>query len=1000
MADPRDELVDPILSNEPGFMPPREPPREPLRIRVSPYDTPPPVVDPGKGAFNPEGTDYDYAGAAAAGITPDATGHWATRDPNTGLILKGTGHETFGKTIAGEDAAGYEIIKRGDRYYSSPKGGWGAPDQETGRPAARLFEPDQAPPEPKPQWQPGILSAVPIARGIGSLVQGAKDWFSQPATASTASSDAVALPAARDPTAGPRQMFQQGYPSAPYSSMFKGPAEAVGHVATEVLQEPYNLVRAGQDIASPGATDQQVQQARQQEAAAATNLTSNMIGANAPFAAARPATAGVFGGRLAKGFDPNKERLAELMHQNGVPAPQIWKETGMVKFADGKWAHEISDLGAYYKGDVDSITKSIFDQKYPDRAGQYDANPLRMNISRNDALLKLQGKQQLYLPDVLHHPELFQKYPELLKMPVSEDAFMNARGGYLPHSVAGTDVRPAEIKYREEYQPGKMARGATFDTLLHEIQHAIQQIEGFAKGASPDYFAPGSKADKIYQDMMSQMPPGLSQQRQNQFEQYARVHAGNEGYTKSPGENLANLAIERKDLTPEQASAINPPSQFRVPLEQQKDFVEYNRITNPQGTAPQRMGGILRPTMHEGPQMSAGPTPFLRPGRTMKEENWQPTKPTVLDPRRVFSPEIYRNPRLIAERAAENVAAEHPALKELFGVTRADLYDISQQGRRKGNMEPEIFAPKKPGESYVAEGLATPQNEQRILDTLGEGLKHRGLREGMVPWYVMDPMFQHMVKLVGKEQAIQDYKRFNATTAPFSASSDVMTELNRGTAAHMYAKRGDYETFHRFAGADRKNLPPGFPADMSDVGGHAYHAIQSDPVVRWLATGKHGYGQQIVKIPTYHAASGVPETGFQTRWPVPDAHFARGVGAADVRDTAKPGVSMKGAEYRSMAPWYREKIAEPLGIEAVPAQALQWGTMSRATGVDTPIGAGKLELLAQRIWERAHKLGVDPKELRDAVLRGDQHAVGLLTAGAGGAAGIGSLVAPNRQEVY
>jgi hypothetical protein len=39
----------------------------------------------------------------------------------------------------------------------------------------------------------------------------------------------------------------------------------------------------------------------------------------------------------------------------------------------------------------------------------------------------------------------------------------------------------------------------------------------------------------------------------------------------------------------------------------------------------------------------------------------------------------------------------------------------------------------------------------------------------------------------------------------------------------------------------------------------------------------------------------------------------------------------------------------------------------------TPIGAGKLELLSQRIWERAKKLGIDPRVLRDQVLMGQQH---------------------------
>lgn len=74
-----------------------------------------------EGEFDPEGSDYDYRGAAAAGIKPDDTGHWASRDPSSGLILKGRGHETFSKTEQGERDAGYEIQKKGNRYYSFPK---------------------------------------------------------------------------------------------------------------------------------------------------------------------------------------------------------------------------------------------------------------------------------------------------------------------------------------------------------------------------------------------------------------------------------------------------------------------------------------------------------------------------------------------------------------------------------------------------------------------------------------------------------------------------------------------------------------------------------------------------------------------------------------------------------------------------------------------------------------------------------------------------------------
>ena len=82
------------------------------------------VRDPRPGAnkrpFKTMGTGYDFKSAKKAGIKPDSTGHWPSRDPKTGLILKGRGHPTFHKTIKGEKEAGYEIYKskKNKRYYS------------------------------------------------------------------------------------------------------------------------------------------------------------------------------------------------------------------------------------------------------------------------------------------------------------------------------------------------------------------------------------------------------------------------------------------------------------------------------------------------------------------------------------------------------------------------------------------------------------------------------------------------------------------------------------------------------------------------------------------------------------------------------------------------------------------------------------------------------------------------------------------------------------------
>jgi hypothetical protein len=355
------------------------------------------------------------------------------------------------------------------------------------------------------------------------------------------------------------------------------------------------------------------------------------------------------------------------------------------------------------------------------------------------------------------------------------------------------------------------------------------------------------------------------------------------------------------------------------------------------------------------------------------------------DAQRVFAPGVYKRPDVIAREAAAQVAPEHPAMKQLFGVTRDDLYEIGQRGTRQGNVEPSYKMPGKISGSYVSDALMTPKNAQRQIDALTEAQKYPELIKGMDSWYVMDPAFQRMVQLVGKEQAIKDYKQFNTVVPMFSPASPVTTELNRGTAANMMINRGQWPVFERYAGIAVDDRGRNFPAALRDVTPHPYHSTaQSGPVGRFLESGKIEMSQP--KVPLYMQASGVPETGFQTRLPVPDAHWGRSVGVADVRTTAKPGVSLKGPEYHQLGPWYRENVAKPLGIEAVPAQGRQWGTYAPQTGVDTPIGAPKLELLAQMIWERAAKLGIDPKKLRDDVLQGKEHALWILGVPTAGAA--------------
>ena len=90
------------------------------------YDNKGPIsafAEAAKRSFNPEGSGYDYESAKAAGLGPDETGHWPSRNPRTGQILKGKAHATFHKTEASEKKAGF-TIKKGEngRYYSFKDG--------------------------------------------------------------------------------------------------------------------------------------------------------------------------------------------------------------------------------------------------------------------------------------------------------------------------------------------------------------------------------------------------------------------------------------------------------------------------------------------------------------------------------------------------------------------------------------------------------------------------------------------------------------------------------------------------------------------------------------------------------------------------------------------------------------------------------------------------------------------------------------------------------------
>lgn len=387
------------------------------------------------------------------------------------------------------------------------------------------------------------------------------------------------------------------------------------------------------------------------------------------------------------------------------------------------------------------------------------------------------------------------------------------------------------------------------------------------------------------------------------------------------------------------------------------------RVADDTGAA---MAAARRAKRYAEPEYTEGGSRIFNKG---VEGPPDPAVQTVADPYRMMYPGIYRDPRIIAEEAASRVGPEDPAMKQLWGVTRGDLREMAQG--RVGNEAPVVpmGGPRSRG-SLAAQNIQTPQNTQRLVDILGEAGKHEGLRNADA-WYVMDPVYRRLVEM-GVNDPVARYRHLNTLTGMASPGSDVATEIARGTAAHWLERQGRFGDFQKYAGIPEElRGRVKFPQDMRRVPGHPYHRTsQGDPMAKYLERG--AIQSDSPKVPLYVHASGVPETGFQTTGPVGDAHFSRGVGLADTRKgPTDVGASFSRSEYQTLQPWWQHEVAGQVGLESVPAQARLWTALGPQTGVQSALGAPKLEILSQQIMEAARRLRISPEQARDLVLSGN-----------------------------
>jgi len=352
-------------------------------------------------------------------------------------------------------------------------------------------------------------------------------------------------------------------------------------------------------------------------------------------------------------------------------------------------------------------------------------------------------------------------------------------------------------------------------------------------------------------------------------------------------------------------------------------------------------------------------------------------KSSIRGAQRKAFPGVYADPVQTAKYMEQmKTAPESPWLGRLFGVSRADLAKAADTPGTAPGVIPNAAA--NPKGSAAADLIMKPANTMRLRENLEAAREHApNLFEGMKGWYIMDPAYHRVLELVDGDEieAARLYTQLNHLSGMASPNADVVTELKRGTAANVLTEQGRFDEFLAHGGkpqAVRREM--GLLDDMLSFPGHPTHSTaQAKPMSAYLQSGE--LQMKSPKVPMYIGASQPTALGRQSDVPVGDAHWSRGVGLADTRNMRKvkgreaiPGQSVSTPELQQLSPWWRDEIAAQAGLEAVPAQAIQWGLLADATGVQTLVGKPKLEILSDLMADTAKRLNISPEEARDRVL--------------------------------
>jgi hypothetical protein len=252
----------------------------------------------------------------------------------------------------------------------------------------------------------------------------------------------------------------------------------------------------------------------------------------------------IFVGEKSKTWNAANAAKAVEMEKAGVSPQDIWMATQTFRGPEGKLRQEVSDTGA----------KLTLGQGKPDAYGAIEAKTFE---------------------GALDHPRLQQAYPEL-----NDINFQH----WPKEEYLGANFDPTDNVITMGQKAMEPERGVA----LHELQHAIQRKEGFAKGGSPsnvldDWYAGINQELSSLSKQMDALPEFERRFDKLKQEQYSMLRKNyddlmnkklynppdqEEMYRRLAGEAEARAVQTRMNMTDTQRRVIFPYESYDVPINQ------------------------------------------------------------------------------------------------------------------------------------------------------------------------------------------------------------------------------------------------------------------------------------------------------------------------------------------------------------------------------------------------------------------------------------------------